>query len=131
MLSCSESDKKEQFNTTCDTSKVVKTNSKVCCEKSKAELILSHIGNNKSQTEPHKIINFADNETIDSMIFIEGGVFLMGASDRKMALKREFPQHSVKVNSFYMDVHEVTNAQFSKFVEATGYKTVAEKPVNW
>ena len=131
MFSCSESDKKEQSKITCDTSKVVKKNSEVCCEKSVAELILRNVENNKSQTEPRKIINFADNETTDSMIFIEGGVFLMGASDRKMALKREFPQHKVKVNSFYMDVHEVTNAQFSKFVEATGYKTVAEKPVNW
>ena len=65
------------------------------------------------------------------MVWIKGGVFLMGASSSKMALKREFPQHKVKVQSFYMDVHEVTNAQFSKFVDATGYKTVAERPVNW
>ena len=112
MLSCSESDKKEQYNTNCDTSNVVKPNSKVYCEKSKTELIHSNIRNNKSKIEPEKRINFANNETIDSMVFIEGGVFLMGASDRKMALKREFPQHKVKVNSFYMDVHEVTNAIF-------------------
>ena len=131
IVSCDESTKKEQFNTACDTSKAVKTNPKVCCEKSKAELIISNTGNTKSEIEPSRIINLVKNETNDSMVFIKGGVFLMGASDRKMALKREFPQHMVKVNSFYMDVHEVTNAQFSKFVEATGYITVAEKPVNW
>jgi formylglycine-generating enzyme required for sulfatase activity len=30
-----------------------------------------------------------------------------------------------------MDVHEVTNAQFAAFVEATGYVTTAEKAVDW
>jgi formylglycine-generating enzyme len=37
----------------------------------------------------------------------------------------------VRVDGFWMDVTEVTNAQFSKFVEATGYKTVAERPADW
>ena len=43
----------------------------------------------------------------------------------------EFPVHKVKVDSFYMDVHEVTNQQFLDFVNATGYITTAEKPLNW
>ena len=48
-----------------------------------------------------------------------------------MALSRELPQHRVKVNAFYMDIHEVTNAQFSTFVEATNYKTIAEQEIDW
>ncbi len=37
------------------------------------------------------------------------------------------PIHRVQVDGFWMDVTEVTNAEFAKFVEATGYVTVAER----
>lgn len=37
------------------------------------------------------------------------------------------PIHRVKVDAFFMDEHEVTNAQFTDFVKATGYVTIAEK----
>ena len=37
------------------------------------------------------------------------------------------PAHEVEVDGFWMDETEVTNAQFQKFVEATGYVTVAER----
>lgn len=40
------------------------------------------------------------------------------------------PVHTVTVSSYWMDEHEVTNAQFARFVKATGYKTVAEQPLN-
>ena len=65
------------------------------------------------------------------MIFIDSGTFLMGAKNPSMALKREYPEHWVKVDAFYMDVHEVTNRDFAKFIAATGYKTIAERPINW
>jgi len=39
----------------------------------------------------------------------------------------ERPVHKVTVSGFYLDEHEVTNAQFGDFVDATGYKTQAEK----
>ncbi len=81
--------------------------------------------------------NFAiDNDTIQAdstrknMIWIEGGTFTMGGQD-KFALEREKPQHIVKVDGFWMDIHEVTNQQFKAFVDATGYVTWAEKPVDW
>ena len=41
----------------------------------------------------------------------------MGAGEDEMALPREYPKHKVRVDAFYMDVHEVTNAQFEEFVE--------------
>lgn len=64
------------------------------------------------------------------MAFIEGGVFEMGA-DNNQARPDEIPKHKVKVSSFWIDQHEVTNAQFKKFVDETGYITVAEKDVDW
>jgi len=60
------------------------------------------------------------------MILIKGGSFEMGSNDFPDAK----PLHKVDVNSFYMDVHEVTNAQFAAFVKATGYVTVAEQKLN-
>lgn len=42
----------------------------------------------------------------------------------------EGPVHHVNVDGFWMDQHTVTNAQFQRFVEATGYVTVAERPLN-
>ncbi len=61
------------------------------------------------------------------MVWISEGVFLMG-SDRHYA--EESPAHKVKVNGFWLDRYLVTNAQFQKFVKATGYTTLAERPAN-
>jgi len=58
------------------------------------------------------------------MAFIKGGSFLMGAGDE---MPYEAPVHEVTVKSFWIDTHEVTVAEFAKFIEATGYKTDAEK----
>jgi len=58
------------------------------------------------------------------MTLIKGGTFEMGTDD---GMPYEAPVHEVLVNSFWMDEHEVTVAEFSKFVEATGFKTDAEK----
>ena len=69
---------------------------------------------------------------IEGMVWIEGGVFQMGASENdNMALMHEKPNHTVKVDGFYMDETEVTNKQFSEFIKATGYITTAERPIDW
>jgi formylglycine-generating enzyme required for sulfatase activity len=64
------------------------------------------------------------------MAWVPGGEFLMG-SDNKMAQANERPAHKVRVHGFWMDAHHVTNAEFRKFVEATGYVTTAEKKPDW
>ena len=58
------------------------------------------------------------------MAYIAGGRFMMG-SERQRPEERFV--HSVRVDGFWIDRHEVTNAQFRKFVEATGYVTLAER----
>lgn len=68
---------------------------------------------------------------LENMIFIPGGTFNMGARDDQFARPDEYPVHPVKVSSFFMDLHPVTNEQFRKFVEETGYITTAEKDIDW
>ena len=64
------------------------------------------------------------------MVWIPGGEFMMGGTEEKPANNAQ-PVHLVKIDGFWMDETEVTNAQFKIFVAATGYKTVAERPLDW
>ncbi|HEX8658855.1 MAG TPA: formylglycine-generating enzyme family protein [Hymenobacter sp.] len=64
------------------------------------------------------------------MVWVPGGSFRMGAAD-KAGRPDEYPQHPVAVPGFWMDATEVTNAEFARFVAATGYVTTAEKAPDW
>jgi formylglycine-generating enzyme required for sulfatase activity len=64
------------------------------------------------------------------MVFIHGGEYMMGAADDE-GRTDEYPRHKVRLNGFWMDETEVTNAQFRRFVKATGYITQAEKIPDW
>lgn len=61
------------------------------------------------------------------MVALPGGRFKMG-SDR--FYREERPLRDAEVGPFAILRHEVTNAQFAAFVAATGYKTVAERPLD-
>ena len=61
------------------------------------------------------------------MVWIPAGSFQMGSED---FYPEERPIHEVSVDGFWMDRHVVTNEQFERFVAATGYVTVAERPLN-
>lgn len=61
------------------------------------------------------------------MVWIKGGEFIRGTNNDPDAFDDEKPAHKVRVNSFWMDITPVTNKQFKKFVEETGYVTTAEK----
>ena len=57
------------------------------------------------------------------MVLIPAGEFEMGDSknDPEDWMKHSRPVHTVYVDAFYMDVYEVTNAQYKKFMDATGH----------
>jgi formylglycine-generating enzyme required for sulfatase activity len=61
------------------------------------------------------------------MVWIPGGAFTMG-EDRERPEER--PVRRVALRGFWIDRHEVTNAQFARFVAATGHVTVAERSLD-
>jgi formylglycine-generating enzyme required for sulfatase activity len=61
------------------------------------------------------------------MVWIPGGTFLMGSNHH---YPEEAPVHKAQVDGFWMDTTPVTNAAFRRFVEATGYVTLAERIPN-
>ena len=65
-----------------------------------------------------------DNSDKAGLVYINGGSFIMGSNWHH---PEERAEHTVTVSDFWIDRHEVTNRQFSRFVEATGYITVAER----
>lgn len=87
----------------------------------------------KDDTNNEIIVRYPNDIAIPKgMVWIPGNTFTMGAKENdKLALPHEKPAHSVCVDGFFMDETEVTNAQFKKFVDATGYVTTAETSINW
>ena len=56
------------------------------------------------------------------MVLIPAGEFLMGSNK---GFQREKPSHKVYLDAYYIDKREVTNAQYQKFMQATGYSAPA------
>lgn len=76
-------------------------------------------------TEATTVNNVFHNTGTDTcrMIFIAANSYRMGSD----AFEDAQPVHTVSIAGFWIDEHEVTNAQFAKFVAATKYITVAER----
>lgn len=75
----------------------------------------------------HPLVTESPVEAPKGMVWVPGGEFQMGGQDDITDTKPdELPIHSVALDGFYMDATEVTNAEFSRFVAATGYRTYAE-----
>ncbi|HET7116747.1 MAG TPA: formylglycine-generating enzyme family protein [Hanamia sp.] len=64
----------------------------------------------------------------DNMIKLTGGTFLMGTNDEEgFPDDGEGPIREITLDPFYIDPTTVTNFQFAEFINATGYKTDAER----
>jgi len=63
------------------------------------------------------------------MVLIPGGEYTMGGFGKE-ARSNEFPHRRVRLDAFWIDATEVTNKEFRAFVDATAYKTTAERPID-
>ena len=82
---------------------------------------------------PVLIIEQPENvKTPRGMVWISGGEFSQGAVPQdNTAMAHEKPSHKVAVDGFFMDITEVTNNAFKKFIDETGYITLAERKIDW
>ena len=64
---------------------------------------------------------------MEGMVRIPGGAFLMGSEE---FYPEELPVRTVRVEDFWIDARPVTVGEFRRFVDATGYVTVAERPLD-
>ncbi|MFK0021172.1 formylglycine-generating enzyme family protein [Streptomyces sp. NPDC090798] len=69
--------------------------------------------------------------SLDGMVRVPGGRFLMGADDAEgFPADGEGPVRSVHVSTFHIDAFAVSNERFTEFVDATGHVTEAEH-IGW
>ncbi|MCH7688388.1 MAG: SUMF1/EgtB/PvdO family nonheme iron enzyme, partial [Planctomycetes bacterium] len=98
------------------------------------------VGEHRNASEQALIVK-EPAETPEGMAWIPGGTFIMG---NKLGAPNKNPQHlddipehndamfehEIELDGYWIDKTVVTNAQFKKFVDTTGYVTDAEKKRN-
>ena len=97
------------------------TSVKSCCMKAPGRFV--------AITDTNQVVK-EGNLSHQGMVYIKAGTFQMGG-DNNQAAPDEYPKHKVSVDGFWIDETEVTNAQFTEFVKATGYVTTAEQKPDW
>ncbi|MDC1107187.1 formylglycine-generating enzyme family protein [Prolixibacteraceae bacterium] len=103
-----------------------------CCAAKKPDRFGATV-KNATDVESTKPSEIKDGMKVDihDMVYIPESTFTMGGRDANLARNDEYPTHQVKLDAYYIDKHLVTNAEFAKFVKATGYVTTAEKVPSW
>ena len=112
-------------------------NPRSCCAPSTSEKPIggvSNVGCGSSGSTSGKVgkdlaegITYANSGSVDGMVRLEEGSFLMGTEDDDSWMEDgEGPVREVSLIDFYLDSKAVTNAQFAEFSEETGYLTEAE-----
>ena len=95
----------------------------------KVSIVISALFFSCTNNQKDKSISF---ETPNGMVWVEGKSYTKGAKQNDhYAMMREKPSHEVYIDGFYIDVTEVTNNQFQKFINETGYLTIAEREIDW
>ena len=83
------------------------------------DIQLKKMGTSKQQTQTQSSPQPAplSGRVPEGMVLIPAGEFQMGSNDRQSG-RDEKPVHTVYIDAFYMDVYEVTNAQYKEFIDA-------------
>lgn len=87
----------------------------------------SNIGADVHEPRGRRAPPLVGESLVRDMVWVPGGTFRMGSDHH---YPEEAPAHEVTVDGFWMDSTPVTNAAFQRFVEETGYVTLAERPAN-
>ena len=92
------------------------------------KLIISDgIGEDASVEKAIAVPYIYHSEDGTEMVLIPAGEFQMGDAFGENENRDELPVHTVYMDAFYMDIYEVTNAQYGKFMDATGHRA----PTYW
>lgn len=110
---------------TCDSSD--NRDSSCGCSTSRAQT--KDVWNQDNQKVDQNLVNQDSllEQSYAGMAFIKGGTFNIGTDKPVFVADGESPRRGVSISNFYLDTKEVSNSQFSKFVDATEYVTEAEK----
>jgi formylglycine-generating enzyme required for sulfatase activity len=105
-----------------------------CKHENKDQIVLENRPASQMRFEQTVENEFKPASNPEGMVWIPGGTFSMGTDKGNESLcnvsgiTEDASQiHQVYVDGFWMDDHEVTNAEFAAFVKATGYITIAEQ----
>ena len=81
----------------------------------------------ESPTRPREVVR-TEKASPEGMVTLPGGTFLMGTGDGQgFPQDGEGPVRRITLDPFYISAFATTNAEFSTFVEETGYETEAER----
>lgn len=111
-------------NSPANSNSVTNVSSDVSCDPSMSKAEMQKAAASGPDGPPVISAETAPGPAPAGMVWIPAGEFSMGSTEPMFADAR--PIHRVKLNGFWMDKTEVTNADFEKFVKATGYVTIAE-----
>ncbi|XP_057334358.1 formylglycine-generating enzyme [Microplitis mediator] len=101
------------------------------CDSNDNEYCSSKLNNlevdNYDDDDKDNYLSMAQKFVPNEMVKIKSGIYLIGTDKPVFVKDGEGPKRPVDLNSFYIDKYEVSNKNFEIFVNATGYKTEAEK----
>ncbi|TXD85553.1 SUMF1/EgtB/PvdOfamily nonheme iron enzyme [Subsaximicrobium wynnwilliamsii] len=105
-----------------------------CCKEQPKPAVAAQASKTAAARVPHKILKEQPKNvsTPQGMVWVAGKTFTQGAkANDAFAMSREKPAHQVTVDGFFIDITEVTNANYKAFVDATSYITIAERSIDW